>query len=323
MSLSHKKLASFYLQLAQLLDAGLPLAAALRGSTSGPRSGTEAFARWIEAGGSIEQGLHAASGWLPKTDRPFLAAAAISGRLPLTLRNLAERHTEFNSTQLRLVLTCAYPLGVLHLGLLIFPIINMIDWQKGIQWSLSSYLLSLALTLLPLWGGAWYLYRLHRRQSPALDRFLGLLPLLRTYRRAQALADFAFALGNLLDAGVLIGQAWATAGKIARWPALRTAGRKVHEIILRGEAPGLHLHEFPCFPIDFVALYRAGELAGQLDQNLKLLAAQNQEQARHHLKLAAGVYATALFLVIAGVVVYSVIRFYVGYFNMLDAISAM
>ncbi len=322
MSLSHKKLASFYLQLAQLLDAGLPLAAALRGSTSGPRSGTEAFARWIEAGGSIDQGLHAASSWLPKSDRPFLAAAAQSGRLPQTLRNLAERHTEYNSTQLRLVLSCAYPLGVLHLGLLVFPIIGMIDWQKGLQWSTSRYLLTLAGTVLPLWGIAWYLYRLHRRQSPILDRFLGMLPLLRTYRRSQALADFAYALGHLLEAGILIAQAWAIAGKIARWPALRKAGRQVHEIILRGEAPGLHLHEFPCFPIDFVALYRSGELSGQLDQNLKLLATQNQEQARHHLKLATGIYATALFLLIAGMVVYNVVRFYAGYFNMLNAVSA-
>ena len=320
-ALSHKKIASFYLQLAQQLDAGFTLAAALRSSGGAPLAGTEAMARWIEAGGSLDHAMTKAEDWLPKSDRPFLSAAALSGRLPLTLRNLAARHTQISATQAGLALACAYPVVILHLALLIFPVMRMIDWGKGLQWSTTGYLGTLAVTILPLWGAAWWIFVLARRESPVLGRVLDLMPGIRGYRKAQALAEFTFTLSNLLDAGVLIAQAWAVAGAAARSAALRQAGLAMHDTIMQGEPPGLHLADHACFPTDYVAFYRAGELSGQLDQNLKTLATQSADRAQTILKITAGVYAGGVFLLVAAMVLYFVFSFYSGYFNMFDKFS--
>jgi type II secretory pathway component PulF len=317
MALGHKKLSSWYLQLAQNLEAGLPLAQALRGTAGPPAASLEAMARWIEGGGSIEQALLIAKDWLPKGERPFLVASAASARLPQTLRRLAASHDALRAAQLRVLMACAYPVGVLHLAILIFPIFQMIDWEKGLQWNPVTYQLILAATVVPLWGTALVLLILARRESPWLGRMANFVPFLRGWRKAQALSDFTNALSNLLDAGVMIGQAWAVAGQVSRSPELRAAGRGVHELIMRGEAPGLHLHKFACFPVDYVAFYRAGEINGQLDHNLHRIAEQQQERARHCLKLAAAFYSTIIFLSVAGTVAYVVVSFYAGYFNSL------
>ncbi len=320
MSLGHKKLSLWYLQLAQNLDAGLPLAQALRGTGGPPAASIEAMAHWVEGGASVEQALLRSTDWLPKAERPFLTSAAAAGRLPLTLRRLSERHLQLHATKLHVALSCAYPLLLLHLAVLVYPLLRMIDWGHGLQWSATSYLLNLGTLLLPLWGGALGVFILIRRESPFVRTIASRVPGLGGYLKAQALSDFTFALGNLLDAGVIIAQAWLLAGQTSLSPALRRAGEAIHDLATAGEAPGLHLHHFPCFPKDYMALYRAGEINGQLDHNLRLLAGQTQERAMLCLKVAARSYSTLLFLFVAGTVAYLVISTYAGYLHLLSSV---
>ncbi|MEI6860996.1 MAG: type II secretion system F family protein [Verrucomicrobiota bacterium] len=311
MPLGHKQLSSWYLQLAQNLDAGLPLAQALRGTGGPPAASIEAMAHWIEGGGSVEQALLRTKGWLPEAERPLLTAAAMTGRLPQTLRRLSDRHVQLHAIKLRVALSCAYPLFLLHLAVLEFPLLRMMGNGHGLQWSASAYFTTLAALLVPLLGGELWVFLLIRSESPIVDRLASRVPGLRGYFQARSLSDFTFALGHLLDAGVIIAQAWLLAGQTSHSPVLRRAGEAVHDLATAGEAPGLHLHHFSIFSKDYIALYRAGEISGQLDHNLRLLAGQSQEQAVLCLKVAAKIYATLLFLFVAGIVACIVISFYV------------
>lgn len=324
MPLSHKKLSAWYHLLAQNLEAGLPFAAALRASAGGgaPASGLMQMAGIAERGGSIDDALRSAGTWLPSADRLFLSAGAETGRLPRVLHNLSARHAQFSAVKLRLLLACAYPLAVLHLGLLLFPLLGMIDWEKGFLWDTSTYVRSIAFTLLPLWLAGATLAFLARRQSPLLHRFARLLPAFRGYVIAQSLADFAFALGNFLEAGLRIDHAWQAAGVITRSPSLRTAASDVNVIIARGDQPGPHLSRHACFPADFVALYQTGETTGQLEQNLLRLAGQNQERANTSLKLASLLYPALLFIAVVVVIGWHVVSFYSGYLKMITDLSA-
>ena len=135
------------------------------------------------------------------------------------------------------------------------------------------------------------------------------------------MADFSFALGNFLDAGLSIDRAWLSAGLISRSPELVAASQAMTTRIEGGEAPGPQLSSCPCFPEDFVALYRTGESTGQLEQNLLHLASLNQERANHQLKLATLIYPSLLFIIVAGGIAYQVISFYAGYFNMLSNLA--
>src|SRR5688572_33334117 len=113
MLLGHRKLAAWYQQLAQHLEAGVPLAAALRASqgTGAPARALEAMAATIEAGGSVGDALRSAGPWLPYADLLALTAAAEAGRMPRTLQTLSNRHAQIGDAKLRTILACIYPLA--------------------------------------------------------------------------------------------------------------------------------------------------------------------------------------------------------------------
>lgn len=324
MPLSHRQLSSWYHQLGQQLTAGLHFANAVRSSrgTGMPDTGLETMAREVEAGGSLEAAWKSAGRWLPHLDQQVLAAAGEVGRLPELLTALATRHRQVGAAKQRVVLASAYPLVLLHVGLLALPLTRMIDWDRGFMWAPATYLRSLALTLLPLWLMLVSLVVAMRRQNPLLARFTRTLPLIGRFVRAQALADFAFLLGHFVTAGKRIDHAWTTAGTSTSDPELRAVADRVSEIIAHGQRPGPELARHRCFPPDFVALYQSGEQTGQLDANLLRLASDHQEHAQRALTLSAIVYPGILLLIVAGAVVYHVIAFYAGYLKMIEKLAA-
>lgn len=323
MPLRHRPLASWYIQLAQQLEAGMPLAGALRAARSNPRIGrlAETMAAQIDRGGNVDEALRAAGTALPMADQLVLSAAAESGRMPQSLRHLAGRHEKLGAAKLRIVLASAYPLVVVHFALLLLPLTRMIDWQTGFHWSTIAYVRMLAETLVPLWVVVLTLVVLARRGSPALIGVARRLPALRGYLRAQALADLTFALANFLEAGVPIGDAWAAAGLVARSPDLQSASDGIAEAISHGQAPGPRLATWPCFPPEFVAEYRSGETTGQLDVGLFRLSTQYQETANRSLTIATMLYPALLFIVVAAGVVFFVASFYAGYLKMVTNLA--
>jgi general secretion pathway protein F/type IV pilus assembly protein PilC len=319
-SLPHAKLSLFYAQLAQQLTAGLTLAQALRADSTAPGEDTLRLAAMAESGTSIHEIVISADDWLPQADRPFLAAAAKSGRLPRVLENLADRHAQIASTHRRVMLACIYPLGVFHFAAVLFPFLRMVDFETGLNWSLPAYLGGVLMILFPLWGGALLLWVLIRRENPLALAFLATLPAIGGYRRHQALADFSFALGNLLEAGAPIGQAWLDAGKLARSRRIATAASAMHSRIAAGEAPGPHLARTDAFPSDFVARYRTGETTGGLDHALLGLAAHHQAVANQRLTAASMLYPGLLFGAVALMVAWFVITFALRYFNQINTL---
>ncbi len=321
MSLAPQKLSLFYRQLAQQLTAGLTLAQALRAPSAAPTGDCHRLANLAEAGQSVRTLIAAAGPWLPEHDRPFLTAAAEAGRLPLVLNNLAERYAQIHTTRIRVALACAYPLLVFHFGALIFPFLRLIDFEHGLNWSLSAYLGGLLALLLPVWGGGAVFYLLLRKRHPLALGLLDRLPAIGGYRENQALADFAFALGNLLEAGAPIGSAWLDSGRIARRPSLETASARIHAVIENGQAPGPHLTATGVFPAEFVARYLTGERTGSLDASLLALAADYQSRANQRLVVASMLYPGILFGVVVLLVGYFVISFYAGYFGTLNRLA--
>ncbi len=287
-----------------------------------PAAGLEAMAGSVERGGATDDALRAGAKWLPLQDQLALSAAAEAGRMPHTLRSLATRHAQIAAAQVRVALACLYPAVVVHVGLLLLPVVQMINWQTGFHWSTMAYARGLALTMLPLWAVIAGMIVLARRHSPILTRVARLMPVLRGYVIAQALADLTFALGNFVEAGVSIGQAWAAAGLITHSPELKRGAEAMAAVVERGQAPGTQLASWPCFPPEFAAQYRTGETTGQLDANLFRLTAQYQDVASRALTVATFLYPTLMFLMVAAGVGYFVIRLYAGYLNMITKMAS-
>ncbi len=320
MPLPPATLSRFYHQLAQQLSAGLTFAQALRAPSSAPAADTLRLSALAEDGLSIPEIIASAGDWLPQNDRPFLAAAARSGRLPRVLVNLAERHAQIAQTRRRVLLACLYPAGVFHLAAVLFPFLRLIDFETGLNWSLSAYLGGLLAILLPVWGGAFLLRVLIRREHPLALALLNILPAIGGYRRHQALADFSFALGNLLESGAPIDHAWLAAGGLARSPRIAAATRTIHACIERGEAPGPHLTALDVFPSEYVARYQTGETTGSLDTTLFSLAEHHQTAANARLTAASMIYPGVLFAAVALLVAWFVISFALQYYGQINSI---
>lgn len=314
-SLPHRQLAACYRQLSQQLGAGLTIAQSLQTPSSIPASERLKLSGLIEAGHSLAEVFNTAGPWLPASDRPFLIAAAATGRLPLVLQALAERHGHLDKLQTRVLLACLYPIGVLHFGALAFAFFRLIDWEVGLHWDLGQFGLGVAMILGPFWSVTIVLVLLIKQRCPPVLALLNLLPAIGGYRKNQALADFAFALGHLLEAGASIGTAWASAGEISNSPRLARASEATCAQIEQRELPSKYIGQHSVFPAEFIALYRTGEATGSLEKNLLHLAALHQEKARHHLTLASIVYPGLLFLGVAGLVLSIIVSFYSDYLH--------
>ncbi len=315
--ISHKLLANWYLQLSQHLEAGVPLAEAFILAEGPPPKDRTHLAEAVRSDKELAEILKKAPKWLPQADRIFICAGQQTGRLPQTLSTLSDRHDRIGANQLKAILGLLYPLGVFHIAALVLPLVRMIDFEAGFEWSASQHLFLSSALLLPLWALILSVFILAKTENPLLPRLMRGIPILRRYSKAQALADFSYALGTFIETGVPIQQAWTHSVRLSRAPGLIAAYRKIQPILERGENPATSLKQFPVFPPDFVAYYTSGAQTGKLDQNLIIAGQRFQAQANQAMTFAAIVYPTLLFAAVAGFIIYSIFKVYGGYVDML------
>jgi general secretion pathway protein F/type IV pilus assembly protein PilC len=316
--ISQKQLANWYAQLGQHLEAGILLADALRMCEGPSARGREAMADRIQKGDTIEAVLRDAPKWLPKADCYFLIAAAETGNLPRTLQNLSDRHDRTGATQLKVILGLLYPLGVFHLAALILPVVRMIDYEVGFQWDATKYVAQALTLLVPVWIGLALIYYLARSDHPLLPRLLRCLPLLKKYSEMQAMADLSYSIGTFIAAGVPAPSAWRLSIKIVNDPRFNTALKKLEPTFAQGKEPGEALRQFKCFPPEFRAFYKTGAESGKLDSNLIHAGRQFQEKANTAMTVAALVYPSLLFAVVAGVIIMTIFQVYGNYLKIFD-----
>jgi type II secretory pathway component PulF len=319
--ISHKQLANWYAQLGQHLAAGILLADALRMCEGPPAKGREIMAERIQKGDTIGATLRDAPRWLPQADRYFLIAAAETGNLPHTLQNLSDRHDRIGATQLKVALGLLYPMGVFHVAALILPVVRMIDYEVGFQWDMASYCIQALTLLVPVWIGIALIYYLARSDHPLLPRLLRCLPLLKKYSEMQALADLSYSIGTFIAAGVPAPSAWRLSIKIVNDPRFNTVIKKLEPIFAEGHEPGDALQQHKCFPPEFRACYKAGVASGKLDSNLIQVGQQFQQRANNTMTVAALVYPSLLFIIVAGFIITAIFQVFGDYLSIFDQFS--
>ena len=75
------------------------------------------------------------------------------------------------------------------------------------------------------------------------------------------------------------------------------------------------------FPELFGNLYSTGEISGQLDESLRNLHTYYQEDATRKLHLLAQWVPRFLYFVVAGLIAWKIISFYLGYFDQINQMS--
>lgn len=320
--------ANFYFQLASLLAAGVPIIEALE-LARGDGRGTYAWnigviIKSLQQGATLGDSLNATGDWLPLFDRALLDAGEKSGRLDASFRTLGNYYTE-RATMLREIISgMAYPIFILHLAVLIFPTtyLTRLFWNNGIR----DFVLQKAAVLVPCYllvALAIYAFQGSHGQHwrALLERFTNALPLIGSARRDISMARLSGAMEALLSAGVNIIQAWGLAANATASARIKKAVAIAIPKMEAGVPPSETLHHSNVFPELFRSLYATGEASGQLDATLRRLQNHYDEQATLKLRNIANWTPKLAFLCVAIGVGYSIIKFYMGYFEQLNQIG--
>ncbi len=322
MGVSHKNLSRWYLQTGQNLDAGISIGQAMQSAGGAPAEDVTVMAQQLQAGLSVDEVFKNAPSWLPQADRFLISAAGTSGRIPDALKKLSERHKLAAENISRTIFATLYPLGVLHFGALLFPILDLVEFSESgsMQFHPEDYLRNVLVFLLPLWAILGTIIFLSRRRSPIIFHLMRTLPGLRGYSKSKSLADFSFALESFLYAGAPMAESWFASGMVSGDPNVQNASLQITNQIKTGQPPGNYLTQYKVFPDEFVTLYRTGEQTGRLDANLLLLNRQYQEKADKSLSVASTWYPKLIFLIIA---IYAGIKMMAFYSQYLGGILKM
>jgi general secretion pathway protein F len=218
----------------------------------------------------------------------------------------------------------AYPLFILHLAVLIFPTgyLTRLFWNNGVQ----EFVLQKMAVLLPCYAiVAFLIYAFQGSRGEhwraMLERFTNGLPLIGGARRDLAMARLSGAMEALLSAGVNIIQAWDLAANATASARIKSAVATAIPKMEAGVPPSETLHHSNVFPELFRSLYATGEMSGQLDTTLRRLRNHYDEQATLKLRNIANWTPKLAFLCVALGVGYSIIKFYMGYFEQINQLT--
>jgi type IV pilus assembly protein PilC len=322
--------AEFYHQLAQLTSAGIGLLPALEQFKRNPPGGSyrepiQKLLNELAQGRTFTTSLQQLNGWLPEFDIALIDAGERSGRLDACFRMLADYYNEQARITKQLISQLLYPVGLVHFAALIFIVILPFAHSQ-FNASIPLLLLKAALALAPLYlATAFIIYATQSRHGEKwralIETFVRCIPILGKARHQLAIARFAAALEALISAGVNIIQAWDLAANASGSFAVRRAVAAMKPKVVAGMTPAEAMRKHAVFPDMFTNLYTSGEVSGKLDETLRRLYAHYQEEGSHKLQLFAQWMPRLIYLLVAGLVAYNVIKFWTGYFQQINDVS--
>jgi type II secretory pathway component PulF len=322
--------AEFYHQLAQLTSAGIGILSALEQIKRNPpaRSFREPIQRLLDElakGRTFAESLRQLGAWLPEFDIALIDAGERSGRLDICFRLLADYYNDRARIAKQVISQLIYPVGLIHFAAFIFLIVLPFAHSQ-FNTSLLGLFVKAALVLAPLYLGTFFLiYATQSRHGEKwrarIEFCIRPIPILGTARRFLALARLAAALEALISAGVNIVQAWDLAATASGSPALRRTVDSWKPQIVAGRTPAEIIRDCRIFPEMFANLYASGEVSGKLDETLRRLYAHYQEEGARKLQAFAQWTPRLVYLLVAGVIAYKVVSFYLGYFQQINDAS--
>jgi type II secretory pathway component PulF len=312
--------ADMYHQLGQLIAAGISLTHALQQVQRHPPS--RSFARplgqviqAIDQGHTFSDALRSTHGWLPEFDITLLEAGERSGRMDVCFLALEEYYSDRGRMMRQMIFNLLYPVGLLHFAVLIFAFVRFIGSND-----LIGSLTQMAVILVPIYVvTAVLIFVMQSRHGETwrsiVETVLHPIPMLGTGRRELALARLTMALEALINAGVTIIEAWDLASRVSGSPALARTVRDWRPEVLAGQTPAEAVNASGKFPDLFASQYMGGEVSGKLDEVLRRLTKYYREEGSRKLNALAQWFPHIAYLIIAILIGFWVVRFYMGYFQ--------
>jgi general secretion pathway protein F len=291
---SARKLSEVYIELADMLEAGVPVLRALRVLAGQRNQRVASVFREVASAVADGEELAEAMSRRPDVFRPTHVAIIRAGEKGGFLEEAVSRLGRFVETQaeLRSKLTGSmiYPLVLVGMGavilLVIFaaliprvrPMFDRIDQLPGITEfvflvaNIAANYTPAVLLVVAVAGGAFVAVRRKPAVQLFVDRMLLKLPAVGPLVRSIAVARFARMLGTMLGNGVPMLAALETARTAAGNLVLEEAISVASEEVGAGESLAASLGKSGLFSDDVIEMLGVGEEAGNLDRVLIRIA---------------------------------------------------
>ncbi len=344
-----KRRAQFFDQLASMLAAGVPLTKALemvgkkriRGI---PYEVIRQLIEHLRAGHTFSDAMQLLSGqkrggpgmeisltgrkefWLTDFDIALLSVGEESGRLDQSFKVLgryyASRAKIISDTLAKLGMTVL----TLHVFILIFPLGYLVGFVLGIVNNDYAQCLPFIIEKTVVFGalyGTVYLFAFAFKGNRSefwrliVETIFNLIPWLGSGLKYLALARLALALDALQAAGVSVPKSWELAANASGSPRLKKEIFAWLPEFETGLTPADLVNQIRYFPEMFANLYASAEMSGKQDETLQRLHTYYEDEGFQNLNTFAFALRMTIFGVIALVIAYNVIRFWVNYYGAL------
>ena len=330
--------AELYHQLGSMITAGVPLISALQtvSNTRSMRSSKKAMMAIVghlKNGLSFSDSMHHVPGWLPEFDEALLTAGEHSGKLDASFKMLANHYATRATIFRDLLGRLLHPAANLHVFLLVFPLSVLIALAMGIFNSDYRLCVPFLVEKSVVFGGLYFVIiffifscqgKHGERWRSFLESVAKIFPILGTARKYLVHARLSAALEALISSGVSVVRAWPMAAAASGSPRLKREVAKWKAPLEQGHTPSEMVRENPFFHEMFVNQYYTGEISGKLEESLQRMHTFYQEEGFRALSLFTRVTSGTLYGLIALLIAYNVIRFWLNYYgNLMNSMAPL
>ena len=337
---SQVALFQFTRQLADLMEAGIPLARCME-LLSRQRQFPmmveiiEAMRVVLQQGGSLSLALSK----YPRIFSPLyihtVKAAEASGQLPLVLNRLAQFLEADMQLQSKAKSSLLYPAIIFLVGLLtVFVLLSFVLPRLSLMFQDFDAQLPLATRIVvaisQVFAQFWWLMagviaglvfwgRSYLRTEQGKTTFDGIclkIPLLKSFIENTQLSRFARTLGMLLESGVPIVTALESVTMVVDNGALQEEVRKMAVRVKSGMSLTQAIKTSALFPEMAVDLIAVGQESGKLEKGLYKLAANCERSSQEMAQTFVTILGPAVLVVVVGMVGFMIVAMLLPMFQM-------
>lgn len=321
--------AQLYNQLGSMITAGVPLTQTLEmaandSSLRVSRKVILTLNQHLKNGLSFSDSMAKVHGWMPEFDIALLSAGEHAGRLDYSFKQLG-MYYDTRAAIIRETIAGLWRTALtFHVFLFIFPLGWFFAFVLGIVYGdyrrCLPFLIERPAAYALLWGTVFLIIfacqgNRGERWRIMVERIYRIVPILRTALRYLVLSRLASALEALVISGVSILKGWPLSAAASGSPLLKreVEGWKPH--LEGGSTPSELVAQTPYFPEMFQNLYHTGEVSGKLEDSLNHLHTYYNEEGIRLLRIFTKGLNGLLYVIVAILVGYFVVTFWVNYYK--------
>ena len=324
-------------QMAVMLRSGLTLLATLK--TLGEHSQRPAMRRvWDDVARRIQQGASLGEAMSSHARFGFMVLQLVrvgeqTGTLDKVVARAAEALERRRVLRTQLLTALTYPIIVLAaaIGVTAYMVVSVIPQLRifltalgrrlppitqrlldiseyvvnyGLQWSIVLLALTVGFIALYLWPAG----RL------VIDRWLLRVPIIGRLLRVAVTAQFAHALGVMLESGITLVEALRTVEQLHRNRHIALLVREARDAVIRGAGLADPLGAGHAFMPMLPRMVAVGEAAGTLDEVLGEVAKFHESQMQLAIRRLSALVEPVIVVVVGGIVGFVYIAFFVAMF---------